>query len=101
MQGLTAGLPSRVAHPYGMARSRLLSKLPPEPPKPAPVAYVMECTECGVPGPPEALPGGLCRVCRCVPYVPEPGLPADVVRGKAERLRETVRMHRGSRAASY
>ncbi|WP_406734870.1 hypothetical protein [Streptomyces sp. NBC_01108] len=25
---------------------------------------MMECTQCGVPGRPEALPDGLCRACR-------------------------------------
>ncbi|MEU2788951.1 hypothetical protein [Streptomyces sp. NPDC007100] len=67
---LTAGLPPEVHSPGALARTRLTTKLPP-PPTPTPVSApaptltrIMECTECGVPGRPEALPGGLCRPCR-------------------------------------
>ncbi|MFI6606675.1 MarR family transcriptional regulator [Streptomyces sp. NPDC050507] len=71
-RALTAGLPAQVDSPVGFVRSRLIAKVPPELPvtasHPAPDAPVrrmmMECTECGVPGPPEALPDGLCRACR-------------------------------------
>lgn len=71
-RALTAGLPAQVDSPVGFVRSRLIAKVPPELPVPAshptpdgPVRRVMmECTECGVPGPPEALPDGLCRACR-------------------------------------
>ncbi|WP_404952322.1 MarR family transcriptional regulator [Streptomyces sp. ARC12] len=45
---LTAGLPAHVDSPVGFVRRRLL----------------VECTECGAPGRPEALPDGLCRPCR-------------------------------------
>ncbi|MGW2850415.1 MarR family transcriptional regulator, partial [Streptomyces sp. NPDC001274] len=60
---LTAGLPDAVGSPFGLVRRRLQDKLPPSlpatpvPPAPAeaPVRRVMpECTECGVPGRPEA-----------------------------------------------
>uniref|UniRef100_A0AAU2VY62 MarR family transcriptional regulator n=1 Tax=Streptomyces sp. NBC_00008 TaxID=2903610 RepID=A0AAU2VY62_9ACTN len=71
-RALTAGLPAQVDSPVGFVRSRLVAKLPPSLPvaasHPAPASPVrrimMECTDCGVPGPPEALPDGLCRACR-------------------------------------
>lgn len=71
-RALTAGLPAQVDSPVGFVRSRLITKVPPKlpltAPHPAPGSPVrrimMECTECGVPGSPEALPDGLCRVCR-------------------------------------
>ncbi|MEU8506230.1 MarR family transcriptional regulator [Streptomyces brevispora] len=69
---LTAGLPLRVDSPVGFVRRRLNDKLPPAqptaptpPPTGTPVRRVMmECTECGTPGRPEALPDGLCHPCR-------------------------------------
>ncbi|MGW0667005.1 MarR family transcriptional regulator [Streptomyces sp. NPDC002746] len=69
---LTAGLPARVDSPAGLVRHRLTSKIPPAlptaptpPPAGTPVRRVMmECTECGTPGRPEALPDGLCQPCR-------------------------------------
>ncbi|WP_030576338.1 hypothetical protein [Streptomyces anulatus] len=72
---LTAGLPARVDSPAGLVRRRLNDKLPPHlPTAPAPTApgtpgrrLLVECTECGAPGPPEALPDGLCRPCRQAP----------------------------------
>ncbi|WP_329110322.1 MarR family transcriptional regulator [[Kitasatospora] papulosa] len=71
-QALTAGLPDRVASPVGLVRRRLTDKIPPHAPTaPAPPApgrpvhrVMLECTECGTPGRPEALPDGLCRPCR-------------------------------------
>ncbi|TJZ50105.1 MarR family transcriptional regulator [Streptomyces piniterrae] len=71
-RSLTAGLPSEVASPGAFIRTRLTSKLPPEPShapkterKPTPVRrWLVECTNCGVPGRPEALPAGLCTPCR-------------------------------------
>lgn len=71
-RALTAGLPSRVDSPVGFVRRRLTDKIPPHvpavpspPPPGAPVHRVMlECTRCGAPGRPEALPDGLCRPCR-------------------------------------
>ncbi|WP_028810995.1 hypothetical protein [Streptomyces flavidovirens] len=94
---ITLLLPDPVKHPYGFVRSRLEAKLPPLPPPPVTGTYVMECTDCGAPGTPGSLPGGLCRVCRSEPRVPdrpEDGLPTEVVRGKAARLRDTVRAYR-------
>lgn len=71
-RALTAGLPAQIGSPVGFVRRRLTDKIPPRlpvaPSLPAPDAPVrrvmMECTDCGVPGPPEALPDGLCRSCR-------------------------------------
>ncbi|WP_328501919.1 hypothetical protein OG828_20165 [Streptomyces sp. NBC_00457] len=112
---LAAGLPEQVHSPGAFVRRRLIDKLPPErpapatdaqPPRPAP-RTLMECTDCGVPGRPEALPGGLCRACRPgtaggpeTPYRPETGThptappptpltPADVQRN-ATHLRRTL-----------
>ncbi|MFE9726439.1 MarR family transcriptional regulator [Streptomyces sp. NPDC005794] len=81
-RALTAGLPAQVGSPIGLVRRRLTDKIParlPEAPTTAgldaPVRRVlMECTECGVPGPPEALPDGLCRPCRA----PAPDTPVEV-----------------------
>ncbi|MFE4381702.1 MarR family transcriptional regulator [Streptomyces cyaneofuscatus] len=70
---LTAGLPAKVDSPVGLLRRRLTDKMPPRlpaeetaPDSPAPTArrVLVECTDCGRPGPPEALPDGLCRPCR-------------------------------------
>ncbi|MFF0572003.1 MarR family transcriptional regulator [Streptomyces sp. NPDC004041] len=74
---LTAGLPTQVDSPAGLLRRRLTDKMPPQLPAtntppgtgtdtPAPVParrILVECTDCGRPGPPEALPDGLCRPC--------------------------------------
>ncbi|MFH9606066.1 MarR family transcriptional regulator [Streptomyces sp. NPDC017448] len=71
---LTAGLPAQIDSPAGLLRHRLTDKMPPHlptaeanPPRPdtsAPARRIlMECTTCGRPGPPEALPDGLCRPC--------------------------------------
>lgn len=72
---LTSGLPPEVYSAGAFARRRLTDKMPPEPvtvptapPEPGPVRrWIQECTACGVPGRPEALPGGLCRACRGEP----------------------------------
>lgn len=81
-RALTAGLPDQVGSPIGLVRRRLTDKIPPRLPEAptttppdAPVRRVMmECTECGVPGPSEALPDGLCRPCR----TPAPDTPVEV-----------------------
>ncbi|MFB8024330.1 MULTISPECIES: MarR family transcriptional regulator [unclassified Streptomyces] len=83
-QALTAGLPTRVGSPVGLVRRRLTDKIPPlvdiapTPPAPgAPVHRVMlECTKCGTPGRPEALPDGLCRPCRLAGGDETPEAPA-------------------------
>ncbi|MFJ5718619.1 MarR family transcriptional regulator [Streptomyces sp. NPDC093149] len=68
---LTAGLPASVDSPFGFVRRRLHDKIPPRLPAAAPVVpgtpvrrLIVECTECGVPGRPEAFRDGLCRPCR-------------------------------------
>ncbi|WP_329210895.1 MarR family transcriptional regulator [Streptomyces sp. NBC_01708] len=84
-QALVAGLPERVSSPVGLVRRRLTDKIPPHapaaptPPAPdAPVHRVMlECTRCGTPGRPEALPDGLCRPCRTPGQDTAPVIPAD------------------------
>ncbi|MFE6917179.1 MarR family transcriptional regulator [Streptomyces rubiginosohelvolus] len=70
---LTAGLPAQVDCPPRFIGRRLTDKIPPQlPTTPSPSAsadtpaprLLMECTDCGRPGQPEALPDGLCRPCR-------------------------------------
>ncbi|MFF3814746.1 MarR family transcriptional regulator [Streptomyces bacillaris] len=70
---LTAGLPAAIDSPVGFLRHRLTTKTPPQLPTkntgsgttaPTASSLLVECTECGTPGPPEALPDGLCRPCR-------------------------------------
>ncbi|MFD0383134.1 hypothetical protein ACFQ2B_14425 [Streptomyces stramineus] len=66
---LTAGLPGVIHCPGAFTRKRLIDRMPPEPSRTAyaltpPAARIMECTGCGVPGRPAALPGGMCRGCR-------------------------------------
>ncbi|MFD6799878.1 hypothetical protein [Streptomyces cyaneofuscatus] len=72
LHALTAGLPSPVHCAARLVERRLTDKLPPERivPGPRTVLRTLECGECGVPGTPEALLGGLCRPCRGP--VPEP-----------------------------
>ncbi|MFJ2849937.1 MarR family transcriptional regulator [Streptomyces rubiginosohelvolus] len=67
---LTAGLPAQIDSPAGLLRRRLIDKLPPRlPATPSTPAgtpthrLLVECTDCGRPGPPEALPDGLCHPC--------------------------------------
>lgn len=87
---LTSGLPEAVHAPRAFLARRLRDKLPPAPVQVAQRAprLILECTECGVPGRPEALPEGLCRACRPVAVgagiegmIPAPG--ADVHRHAA------------------
>ncbi|MFE7367207.1 MarR family transcriptional regulator [Streptomyces anulatus] len=87
---LTAGLPAKVDSPLGFVRRRLADKIPPQLPteqaSPAAPArrVLVECTGCGTPGRPEALPDGLCRPCRTAhhsestgPLVSTSEVPAD------------------------
>ncbi|MEU7329477.1 MarR family transcriptional regulator [Streptomyces parvus] len=72
---LTAGLPAQVDCPPRFVRRRLADKMPPHRPAghsspgtstsaPSPARRLLvECTDCGRPGLPEALPDGLCRLC--------------------------------------
>ncbi|MCP3819924.1 hypothetical protein NLX86_18025 [Streptomyces sp. A3M-1-3] len=83
---LTAGLPPVVHCARALARTRLIDKLPPElepvvPTAPAAVPLrLMECTNCGIPGRPEALPGGQCAGCRDIC-----SRPAALTRNERER----------------
>ncbi|OCC10243.1 MarR family transcriptional regulator [Streptomyces sp. PTY087I2] len=72
---LKAGLPAQVDSPIGLIRRRLTDKMPPRLPTtastpadtPTPTRRVLvECTDCGRPGQPEALPDGLCRPCHTI-----------------------------------
>ncbi|QEU74399.1 hypothetical protein CP967_22560 [Streptomyces nitrosporeus] len=89
-RALTAGLPPQVGSPVGFVRRRLTDKMPPRLPA-APQTPVtgtavrrvmMECTECGVPGPPGALPDGLCRACRTPAPGTAPVTPVEVPAGR-------------------
>ncbi|MGW1236623.1 MarR family transcriptional regulator [Streptomyces californicus] len=71
---LTAGLPARIDSPAGLLHRRLTDKIPPHIPRtaedrspdatePTHEALLVECTNCRRPGPPGALPDGLCRPC--------------------------------------
>ncbi|MFI1246432.1 MarR family transcriptional regulator [Streptomyces anulatus] len=81
---LTAGLPAQVDSPLGFVRRRLTDKIPPrlttentQPVTATPARRIlMECTDCGRPGQPEALPDGLCRPCRTAHHPGSPETPA-------------------------
>ncbi|MFJ2025798.1 MarR family transcriptional regulator [Streptomyces sp. NPDC087897] len=71
---LTAGLPAQIDSPAGLLRRRLTDKIPPQLPTTEATPFssdvsatdrriLIECTNCGRPGPPEAVPDGLCRPC--------------------------------------
>ncbi|MFC8591589.1 MarR family transcriptional regulator [Streptomyces atroolivaceus] len=112
VQALAAGLPAAVDSPVGFVRRRLRDRIPPEMPvAPTPEAPgapvprpMVECTECGVPGRPEALPDGLCRSCRApgptctaatvtTETAPTPAPPAERdVKAYVGTLRELLRL---------
>ncbi|MFI9806551.1 hypothetical protein ACIHEJ_19705 [Streptomyces sp. NPDC052301] len=99
LRALTEGLPTPVHHPAALVRRRLVDKLPPEPvPRPAP-RRVLECSECGVPGRPEALPGGVCGGCRGerAPAQPRTPLPALAVHARADAIRAAMSVRRQER----
>ncbi|MFF8657860.1 hypothetical protein [Streptomyces huasconensis] len=88
VRALTAGLPAPIHSPAALVRSRLTSKLPPEPPPPRPTLRILECTRCGAPGRPEALPGGTCGPCRGEPTPTRAAaLPPEAVRAHVTALR--------------
>ncbi|MET8705538.1 MarR family transcriptional regulator [Streptomyces californicus] len=71
---LTAGLPTHIDSPAGLLHRRLTDKIPPHIPRtaesrspdatePTHEALLVECTNCRRPGPPQALPDGLCHPC--------------------------------------
>ena len=95
---LTAGLPTPVHHPAALIRKRLTSKLPPQREAPPPPRRILECAECGVPGRPEALPGGLCRACRGERQPSPNSPPLPDVRTHAAEIRGTLLQQRGERA---
>ncbi|MGW0879795.1 hypothetical protein [Streptomyces sp. NPDC002671] len=106
VRALTAGLPSPVHHPAALVRRRLTDKLPPAPPPvpgppvPRPLR-LLECAECGVPGRPEALPGGLCRECQGAPpptraHSNAP-LPASAIHSYAAEMRAAIGLRRQER----
>lgn len=100
LHALTAGLPTPVHHPASLVRRRLIDKLPPEPvPRPAP-RRILECAECGVPGRPEALPGGVCGGCRGerTPTRPNAPLPRSAVQVHAAEIRAAMSLKRRERA---
>ncbi|MFF1694827.1 hypothetical protein ACFVXC_14510 [Streptomyces sp. NPDC058257] len=86
LRALTAGLPTPVHSPAALVRSRLKSKLPPEP-APRPALRVLECGRCGAPGRPEALPGGTCGPCRGEPVRHRTALGPTEVRAHAAQAR--------------
>ncbi|MFF4019149.1 hypothetical protein [Streptomyces sp. NPDC001843] len=94
-QTLVAGLPGQIHSPGGIVRRRLVDKMPPEVPTTESRAprSLMECTGCGVPGRPEALPGGLCRPCHVgdggAPLGPPRTEPVDV-RARAAQVRASI-----------
>jgi hypothetical protein len=101
---LVSGLPDRVHSPRAFVQRRLLDKMPPErtvaPVPPGPRrTLLMECTDCGVPGRPEALPGGLCRGCRDRNGSRGPGASAQSVRRPDPTVRAlAARVRAGMRA---
>ncbi|WP_238431923.1 hypothetical protein [Streptomyces cavernae] len=100
IQTLTAGLPTPVHHPAALLRNRLTNKLPPvrEPREaPPPPRRLLECAECGVPGRPEALPGGFCRACRGDRAPGHEGPPLPDVRSHAAGIRTALLERRRER----
>ncbi|MFJ2828775.1 MarR family transcriptional regulator [Streptomyces sp. NPDC087263] len=97
LRSLAAGLPEQVHSPRALVQRRLRDKMPPELPTPdvRTPRNLMECTDCGVPGRPEALPGGLCRTCRDAgagaATASHAALSADVVRHRVDQLRIALR----------
>ncbi|MCS0600453.1 hypothetical protein NX794_04285 [Streptomyces sp. LP11] len=98
LRALTEGLPSPVHHPAALVRRRLTDKLPPEP-APRPPRRVLECAECGLPGRPEALPGGVCGACRGerAPAHARTPLPAPAVHARASEIRAAMSLRQRER----
>jgi hypothetical protein len=80
----------------------LTDKLPPEslPPEPPRHPFrLLECAECGIPGRPEALPGGLCGACRDerAPARPKAPLSVPAVSARAAGIRSEMSLRRRER----
>lgn len=105
LTALTAGLPNQVHSPGALARRRLTDKMPAALPPTRPRRVLVECTECGVPGLPEALPDGVCKGCQS-PDTPAATarqfLPPDVVRHHTAALKSlsSLRYQTGTGPAS-
>ncbi|WP_411151374.1 hypothetical protein [Streptomyces sp. A30] len=101
-RALTNGLPTPVHHPAGLIHNRLTTKLPPEKPTPRPPLRVLECAKCGVPGRPEALPGGTCGACRGerAPDRLSAPLPASAIHTHAAAIRAEMTQRRQERTPS-
>lgn len=98
---LTSGLPTPVHHPASLVRARLTGKIPPEAVRETrPPLRVLECTKCGAPGRPEALPGGVCGACRGerAPRHANAPLPASEIRTRAAGIRASMTRQRRERA---
>lgn len=99
VRSLVAGLPEQVHSPRALVQRRLRDKMPPElpvlpqplttPAALAPRRTLMECTDCRLPGRPEALPGGLCRACRNTTEATRPGTARPTPAGTATALSTT------------
>ncbi|MFE9255804.1 hypothetical protein [Streptomyces sp. NPDC006879] len=93
LRALTCGLPTPVHHPAGLARRRLMTKMPPHRPGPVarlpsatPALRFTACLFCDAPGRHEDFVNGLCRPCNEGP-LPAEGLTPAEVRAHAERVR--------------
>jgi hypothetical protein len=101
LRALTAGLPTPVHHPAALIRNRLTTKLPPEPAPEPPrrPLRILECAKCGVPGRPEALPGGICGACRGerAPDHHNTPLQGSTVQARAAEIRAAMAVRRPER----
>jgi hypothetical protein len=101
LHALTAGLPTPVHHPAALIRNRLTTKLPPEPAPEPPrrPLRILECAKCGVPGRPEALPGGICGACRGerAPDHHNTPLQGSTVQARAAEIRAAMAVRRPER----
>ncbi|MFG2969231.1 hypothetical protein ACGFZS_38785 [Streptomyces sp. NPDC048288] len=83
---------------WPLLRKRLTDKIPPEPVRPParPPLRILECAKCGVPGRPEALPGGLCGACRGerAPGSPSTPLSPSEVRSRVSEIRGAMNERR-------
>ncbi|MFC4505897.1 MULTISPECIES: hypothetical protein [Streptomyces] len=99
LTALTAGLPTPVHSPVALLRRRLTDKLPPEPPPVRPPRRILECAKCGIPGRPEALPGGECGACRGGPAPARSNTPlsASAIQARADEIRAAMSLQQRER----